>query len=287
MKNFLASDIHLEFGRGQFIVPEGDYLFLAGDIFVPWYNNKVKDHWKQKDFEKKCKKFFKQCSDNFKQVILIAGNHEYYYGDFLETDEKIISYIDDFKNIKYLNNTGYDLDEENIIFGATFWTDINNAQDDLMHTIDLELNDFKEITLNKNYFSTFNYVDANKKSRVALFDFLEKNQDKNVYILTHHAPSELSLSLKEQLSYEKYCYFNTNLAEKLKSYKNIKAWMHGHIHNKCNYIMNDGILVLNNPRGYFNHEKNAKHFAFEDISNVFDFNKNQTNEKKIKLTNNF
>ena len=62
-----ASDIHLEIRPSKFrriLTPVGDILILAGDIGHP--------------FRRTYAQFLDWCSRNFKHVILVPGNHEYY-----------------------------------------------------------------------------------------------------------------------------------------------------------------------------------------------------------------
>ena len=77
MKFQYLSDLHLEFPSNKKwvkknIKPIGDYLLIAGD--TGYLTNSRKNHI----YENYCDSFLKYCSDNWKQTILIPGNHEYY-----------------------------------------------------------------------------------------------------------------------------------------------------------------------------------------------------------------
>ncbi len=61
----LFSDIHLEFSKTFFKLPPlTNYLFLAGDI--------------GKLSHLTFKPFFDYCSNNWKEIFYVLGNHEYY-----------------------------------------------------------------------------------------------------------------------------------------------------------------------------------------------------------------
>ena len=73
------SDLHLEFQENSRYLKHnelpvtGDVLVLAGDIFY------------LKDKIAPLTKFWKWASENYRQVLIVPGNHEYYnYSDVME-----------------------------------------------------------------------------------------------------------------------------------------------------------------------------------------------------------
>ncbi len=82
MKLQYASDLHLEFGensrwlKAHPLVPTGELLVLAGDIGYIGDDNYSRHP------------FWDWASDNFSEVIVIPGNHEFYkYSDINQFTE--------------------------------------------------------------------------------------------------------------------------------------------------------------------------------------------------------
>jgi Icc-related predicted phosphoesterase len=79
-----------------------------------------------------------------------------------------------------------------------------------------------------------------------LKESLKKTYTGKTVVLTHHAPSIQSVS-------ERYIHdvltpaFASNLEALMD--KSISLWVHGHVHNSNDYIVN-GTRVVSNPRGY-------------------------------------
>jgi hypothetical protein len=74
-------------------------------------------------------------------------------------------------------------------------------------------------------------------------------RDKPVVVITHMAPSFMSVN-------EKYLHdtvtnggYASDMSEFILDHDNIKVWVHGHMHNPVDYMIGD-TRVLANPRGY-------------------------------------
>ena len=79
-KFYLASDLHLEFGDLRIENKDNvDCLILAGDVVE--IEQLKKDGTTKKPY---IAEFFKQINSDFKQVIWIPGNHEYYGCYFMQ-----------------------------------------------------------------------------------------------------------------------------------------------------------------------------------------------------------
>jgi hypothetical protein len=107
------SDIHLEFGTPPpTIPPMADVLLLAGDIGDPAHPTYTD---------------FLQCvSRNFRQVFIIAGNHEYYGPRTMVASEELIRGVCKvLPNVIFLQNEARQiLDTDIWIYGTTLWTNI-------------------------------------------------------------------------------------------------------------------------------------------------------------------
>src|SRR5512139_42869 len=99
MKIAYGSDLHLEFGMTELNNTENaDLLVLAGDIVVADRLH-PKHEW-----------FFENCSNKFKDVILILGNHEHYGSDFNNTPTLIRDLVSPYKNIHFLDKESIVID---------------------------------------------------------------------------------------------------------------------------------------------------------------------------------
>lgn len=95
------SDLHLEFQEHSIFLKQnempvtGEVLVLAGDIFylkdkitAPDINDLIEnagDIFYLKDKITPRAKFWKWASENYRQVLIVPGNHEYYnYSDVME-----------------------------------------------------------------------------------------------------------------------------------------------------------------------------------------------------------
>lgn len=226
------SDLHLEFGELYLPEPAADILVLAGDIFTV--------HGVANVCSKKGRysKFFDHVSANWKHVILVAGNHEYYKWKKSNVIAYIQTWIKRWPNIHFLENSSFEY--QGILFaGATMWTDFFGGQDKYKNYVQAGMNDYRVTYLTTNM--TEHYHDTAKK----YFDSLNHN---NIVIVTHHAPSALSshpMFAGDPLNAGYY----SNMDEWIKDRPKFKDWIHGHMHNSSDYMIGS-TRILNNARGY-------------------------------------
>ena len=114
-----ASDLHLEFPANRAwlkehpIQPVGDILVLAGDILLLG-DRKLEHH-----------EIVSRWADQFEEVYLIPGNHEYYRG--LELRDTLTDFEYPIRgNVRFLNNRSIRLGETDLFFPdgeAVLWHD--------------------------------------------------------------------------------------------------------------------------------------------------------------------
>ncbi len=122
MKIQYASDLHLEFGdntkwlKANPLIPSADILVLAGDIgYLGDANYKTHPFW---DW----------ASKNFKQVIVVPGNHELYkYFDINELFEGWSLKIR--PNVKAIYNSVIPLDNDTDLIVSTLWAHVPPAEE--------------------------------------------------------------------------------------------------------------------------------------------------------------
>ena len=265
MKLRIMSDLHLEFGGID--LPKSDdegstHLILAGDIFLG------ERCWMPVPF-------FEDISERFAQIILIAGNHEYYDGEFPGTLGTIRNVVRDFPNITVLEKETLIINDVAFI-GATLWTDMNKKDWFCIQKAKSDMNDFYKIKLsNGRKLHPNDVVDDHSIAREYIFTEIDrhKTEGRKVVVITHHLPCPLSVPTKFRNDPLNGAYVS-DLTEGIFALQP-DLWVHGHTHTSCDYLL-DNTRVVCNPRGYFNYETNREFDATLtiDLNDSDNWNKN-------------
>lgn len=241
MKLQYISDIHFEFFQDklfnifyQKIYPVAEYLILAGDISTISSNTNNQYYIK----------FLKYCSENWKHIFIITGNHEYYNSTIEHVNNTINDICKDFYNIHFLNNSSIIIDNYKFI-GSTLWSNIPNQY---KYFAKQKLNDFIKIY----DFNVDTYNNLNSSSVNFIKKEIENTNNLNIIIITHHVPSFDLIDQKYIDSDINYCFCN-NLNE-LFNNNNIKCWIYGHTHTPLEKEINH-IKFCCNPIGYIGENK--------------------------------
>ena len=249
-----VSDLHLDVG-GFLDLPGGDVLILAGDICEAKELRKEFHETKllgRKPGAFPCHDFFEFVVPKYKKVFMVMGNHEHYRGRFDKTYDELKSLLPG--NVSLLENECEEY--EGVLFlGATLWTDLNKGDPITVYTIKNFMNDYKVV---QNFYPAKNLyhkltpdhtAEVHRKTKQYFKTILEMNRDKPVVVITHMAPSFMSVN-------EKYLHdtvtnggYASDMSEFILDHDNIKVWVHGHMHDPVDYMIGD-TRVLANPRGY-------------------------------------
>jgi Icc-related predicted phosphoesterase len=249
MKISLVSDTHLEFS--SLGLPGGEVLILAGDI-CEYRTFKKQQSFVVDFFERECSKYEK--------VFMVCGNHESYRHRLDKT-------YDDFKtllpaNITLLENET--VEYQGVVFmGATLWTDFNRGDPVSIEVARASMNDFKVIQ--NHYKDTGNYhkltpefiYQIHRNTIRYLNTELLQHKNSKVVVITHHAPTRLSINEKYKQDFHMNGSFASDLSEMILDNPQIVYWVHGHCHDPVNYEMGT-TKVISNPRGYVGHEDTSK-----------------------------
>ena len=284
MKIALASDIHLEFGDILLKNEENaDVLILSGDICTAnQFKKKPKERMMVKDF-------FKRCSFQFPHVVYIMGNHEHYNFDTVDTYNRLKAELADLPNIHVLEKETWEHNDMTFVAG-TLWTDMNKGDPLTLWHCNKGMSDFQVIknsnrmvqhkrnvyhesernedgTLvvktmdhyqSPSKWSPEDSVEDHKK----MMDYIKiatENKTKQYVVVTHHAPSPISIAECYRHDTLMNGAFASDLSEFIMDRPQIKLWTHGHMHNVSDYMIGDTRVVCN-PRGYIGHEQRAKEF---------------------------
>ena len=258
-KFYLASDLHLEFGELRIENTDNvDCLILAGDVVE--IDQLKKDGTTKKPY---IAEFFKQINSDFKQVIWIPGNHEYYGCYFMqkaEEEAKNWLYVNSFDNIRFVN-------KETVMVGdipvhcAALWTDMKNGNAWVGHQVQYALNDYINIrgaTLKRagSKISTKD-IEIIHKSHLAFLDSATSDQKKCV-VVTHHQPTLRALNSR-YVSDIDYAYAS-DLSDFFLERPQIAVWCSGHIHASMQQLDVGDQRFLTNCRGYHGHEEISRFF---------------------------
>ena len=278
MKIAFASDLHLEFGSCD-LVGDADVLVLAGDTFVvddikkfPFLSSA--DHLESTKFGNSLGyyTFLQGVSSRFEKTVILLGNHEHYQGKFNDTYKVLKHNVEScFENIKVLENDSVELDNNTVLLAATLWTDLGNLCHENMYIAEGVMNDYKKIIYKQgNIYRKLRAKDT-VETHISSVNFfrqeLKKFDSKQVIMATHHAPCLVSAYPKRLRGYSEEvltCYAS-DLVEFIKEHPQITHWIHGHVHQSLDYMI-DNCNILCNPRGYYGYE----HFDIEHTLKVIE-----------------
>ena len=257
MRLQIISDIHLEFrdNRYPYIPQLASNITLLGDIGRP--------------FSAVYARFIRDCSKRFRNVIVLAGNHEYYSTTRRkmtvgEIREKIREVCSQYNNVHFLDDSVVFIDGVRIL-GSTLWTFIPAE----MWTYGMKTqNDYHMSYIGK-------YGDINVGVPLApghtthwhenTVKWLKEELAAPGYantptvILTHHAPYHLGTSDPKYEKHFDQCFYSTDISVLFKS--PVLAWAYGHTHYPADITVK-GVRLVSNPLGYpgelgADYEKNA------------------------------
>ena len=234
MKINYVSDLHLEFGPMEIEPNAGDVLVLAGDIDI-----KCQVDW------------INSIASKFNHVIYVLGNHEFFDGAidnvYKETRESLVS------NVHLLNDESIAIDDVTF-HGATLWSDFLRGNPMSYLQCDKAMNDYRLIRAGagQHKFKPWLAHSLHDISKM----FLQKNVKKGDVVVTHMAPSFLSIHEKNKNDTNINGAFASDLSELILDTQP-SLWFHGHMHNSFDYSIGD-TRILCNPRGYVGKGMNSE-----------------------------
>lgn len=253
-KVHLHSDLHLEFA--DIDLPGGDLLILAGDIAVAdKFSNSPTSLYGRRFID-----FFARVGFDYNQVLYIPGNHEHYRGNLTTSIGKMLPYLP--KNVFLADRDVFEYDGW-VFLLATLWTDMNKKNPLTMNQVEYGMNDFRVIRYGNNYgrFTTQLAVTEHETSKKWLIENLASNKDRHVFVVTHHAPSYMSVTDEYKHDFHMNGGYASDLSDLILDNPQIKYWAHGHIHAPQNYKIGDTTIIAN-PRGYAGYEKTDHNVNF-------------------------
>lgn len=220
------SDLHTECykdGGARLVesMPTGDVLILAGDItYLRFYSD--------------CRWLLKAIGDRFNKIFFVPGNHEYWRSYPNDVQSMLLNFEFEVQGFHWLR-TGNIVEYKGKRFmGDTMW-----FPDDPLNPLFAKwMPDFELI----KDFVPWVY-EENQKFK----DFARAEMKEGDIVVTHHAPSTLSIS--DFYKDDDFNRFFVSPMEDVILDKKPALWIHGHMHQKFDYTLGDTRVVCN-PFGY-------------------------------------
>lgn len=275
----ICSDLHLEFGDINLSnTNNADVLILSGDIMIAQTlhdrpastdeaDNLMPASGKQKTAQR-YRNFIKRCSEQFPNVIAIAGNHEFYNGRWVAALDYLRTEYSKYPNVHFLENETVTINDV-VFVGATTWTNCNNGDPLTMYGLRDCMTDFRLIRNDSAAYrvlSTRDIVIRHQQTMKYFESTLGANADKKCVIVGHHTPSFQSCHSMYSGANDRIMNggYHSELTEFILGHPQIALWTCGHTHHRHRYYVGDTLVVCN-PRGYINHEPLAARFTLKDV----------------------
>lgn len=242
VKLLIYSDLHLEnsaFLADPDAVRAADVVVLAGDIH-PGVDGVI---WARKSFRDK-------------PVVYVAGNHEFWGGEWDRTLDEIRAAAQN-QDVMFLEDSSVEVGGVRFL-GCTLWSDFNYFGVDKQKAMraDAERNypDYSMIHADvdqvRGCLTTELSIARHQTSLAWLSKELSKGDPRNTVVVTHHFPNRNSCPVQysnDAMTAAYGSHIDTDLM------RQAGLWIHGHTHTSQNYRIGDSkryVRVVCNPRGY-------------------------------------
>ncbi|HSI62903.1 MAG TPA: metallophosphoesterase [Candidatus Saccharimonadia bacterium] len=233
MRIRILSDLHQEFGEVDVPDVACDLVILAGDVSTKLNGLK----WIQRRFAEV-------------PVIYLCGNHEYYGGKLPSITDNLLEECRG-TNIHFLENDAVEIGGY-WFFGCTLWTDMALHGD--WHVGAAEagsiMNDYKRVRNSEKGYRHLTPQDTRAlhlDSLEVMRKFMEEHDARRTVIVTHHAPSMLSLPERRRSELIS-CAYASHLDDFILKHEPL-LWIHGHVHHGNDYQIGCTRIIAN-PRAY-------------------------------------
>ena len=251
MRVHYMSDLHLEFSNQDVALPSGEVLILAGDMTIAYCLDPANQEDNARKARESTARFFDQARRNFRDVILLSGNHEPYGYDIDGAHDRIRATLAG-DNVHYLENEAIEINGARFL-GCTLWTDMDGRNPSALNQVGRALNDFYLVATKGRRFTTSDAADRHDASLAWLDAELNQQPDRPVIVVTHHAPSYQGLHGAHVAS-----ALNPGLASNLdgfiSAHPNIMTWVFGHTHVRKTFAIGETV-VRSNAAGYPGRER--------------------------------
>lgn len=241
MKIQYASDLHLEFAENASYIKHnplevvGDVLILAGDIGYLGDENYSRHP------------FWDWASENYKQVIVAMGNHEFYkYFDIanLKDGQK----VEIRHNVAAYYNAVVHLDDTDIIV-STLWSEIPLKEAAFTERV---ISDFHRILFKGELLTFSEFNQEHRRCLNFIKEAVGDSSAKHKIVVTHHVPSFKMLCPKFKDSNANGA-FTVELGDYIEN-SGIEYWIYGHSHYNVDVTIG-ATKCVSNQLGYVFHNE--------------------------------
>ncbi len=233
MKIQYTSDLHLEFGenskwlKSNPLLPSADILVLAGDIgYLGDANYATHPFWDK-------------VSAEFKQVIVVLGNHELY--KFFDINELHEGWSQEIRpNVHIHYNNVIHLGTETDLIVSTLWAKIPLGEEYITEHC---VSDFKRIRNGEFRLAAERFNEEHLKCLDFIKNAVAESKAKNIVVATHHVPS-FSLMSEEFKDSSINGAFTSELGNFIADSR-INYWIYGHSHRNINAKIGNTQCVSN------------------------------------------
>jgi len=235
------SDLHLELTKTQIpIIPvKGDILVLGGDMGdLSVTNPKTTKN-------PKLYIFMKQVSQNFKDIIVITGNREYYQWDkkgqlsMEQIDIEMAKFYSQFPNVHFLNKTSWTHPCGITFLGCTLWSNVPKVYKKFAES---HIFTYKFAYLAENVPVTTEYTNKINHEQIEWLKNAVKPL-KNCVVITHHAPSLNFFFGWKDAALQKA--LASDLDDFINNSPQIKLWICGHVHEIKEEMIGKTLVSMN------------------------------------------
>ena len=244
MKIQFSSDIHLELSDNlRFIKSEpfevsGEVLVFAGDIGY------------LRDRTLPNLRFWKWASANYREVLLVPSNHEF-YGDVLAYGDSWSREI--LPNVHYYQNKVVRIDNVDFIL-STLWSHIRPEDEYFVHR---GMNDFRQILYNGRHFTPADFNVEHEKCLDFIKRSVAESTAEHIVVVTHHLPT-MAIVAPEHRGNLLNSAFATELGDLIADSR-IDTWIFGHSHANIDATIGNTRIVCN-QLGYVYYRENLGGF---------------------------
>lgn len=233
MKIQYTSDLHLEFHENSRwlkdspLLPVGDVLVLVGDI----------GYLGDENYERH--PFWDWCAENFRQTIVIPGNHELYKNfDINELHEGWQLNIR--PNVKAVYNCVIPISQDIELIASTLWAKIPPHEE---FQTERGVTDFHRIRNGQFRLSAQRFNQEHDMCREFIERSVAASNAQHIIVATHHVPS-FALMADEFKRSPINGAFTVELGNYIANSR-IDYWIYGHSHRNINKIIGNTQCICN------------------------------------------
>ena len=252
MKIQYASDLHLEFRENSCLLRDdplsvaGEVLVLAGDIGYIGDENYSRHP------------FWDWASENYREVIVIPGNHEFY--KMFDIDKLYNGWsLKIRENITCHYNSVISLDEDTDLIATTLWSHIP-LQD--AYATESAITDFRRIRHGSEPLDYTRFNDEHSRCLRFLKQGVMQSTAGHIIVATHHVPS-FELMAAGFRGSPLNGAFTVELGDFIAD-SPIEYWIYGHSHRNINKVIGHTRCICN-QLGYVS---GNEHLSFDREAHI-------------------